>query len=525
MTLTAGEQYLLELINRARLDPVGEAGRYNLGLNDGLAPGTIGTQALQVLAPDAQLEAAASAHSTWMLQANQFSHSGQNETSAGDRIEATGYRFQGSWGWRENLAWLGSTASIDMGRAIELHHAGLYRSENHRASTFDSSMQQIGIAQVAGKFTYEGITYNSSMLTENFAMSGSAAYVTGVAYRDGDQDNFYSMGEGQQNYWVMADGDIDRTAEAGGYAVAVDLQDDLTVSIGRGDQLMARVRMDLTDGNVKLDLVTKVNGTRMLEVSGDTTLVSGVANARLLGSGDLELTGSGVANKLVGNVGHNRMEGAGGNDLMHGMVGADVMLGGSGNDRLFGGWGYDRLFGGDGWDLLVGGPGNDAVFGGAGNDRLLGGSGNDRLFGDWGYDRLFGGDGWDLLVGGPGNDAVFGGAGNDRLLGGSGNDRLFGGYGNDRLDGGYGNDRLIGGAGADMFIFSAHSDVVMDFQDNVDTIAIHSYLGDGDLSVDAVLGMGEIRGGNVVFDFGYNHVLTINNVDNLSILANDMIII
>ncbi len=179
-------------------------------------------------------------------------------------------------------------------------------------NTFASGMQEIGIGQVLGKFTQGGTTYNFSMLTENFAMSGGAAYVTGVAYRDGDLDNFYSIGGGQQNYWVMAD-DIDRTAEAGGYAVAVDLQDDLTVSIGRGNKLMARIRTDLTDGNVKLDLVTKVNGTRMLEVSGDTTLVWGVANARLLGSGDLELTGSGVANKLVGNVGHNLMQGAGGN--------------------------------------------------------------------------------------------------------------------------------------------------------------------------------------------------------------------
>ena len=32
MSLSAAEQYMLELINRARLDPIAEAQRYNLAL-------------------------------------------------------------------------------------------------------------------------------------------------------------------------------------------------------------------------------------------------------------------------------------------------------------------------------------------------------------------------------------------------------------------------------------------------------------------------------------------------------------
>ena len=39
MSLTAAEQYLLELINRARLDPVAESQRYGLTLNAGLPAG------------------------------------------------------------------------------------------------------------------------------------------------------------------------------------------------------------------------------------------------------------------------------------------------------------------------------------------------------------------------------------------------------------------------------------------------------------------------------------------------------
>ncbi len=512
MTLTAGEQYLLELINRARLDPVGEAARYNMGLNDGLASGTIGTQALQVLAPDAHLESAATAHSNWMLQTDQFSHSGQGGSNAGDRIADNGYRFEGSWGWRENLAWVGSTGQVNMADAIEQHHAGLYRSHSHRVNTFAPEMQEIGIGQVAGRFSQGGTTYNSSMLTENFAMSGSGAYVTGVAYSDADRDNFYSLGEGQGGLWVMADGQTDRTTAAGGYGVAVDMQDDLTVSVGRNSQLMARVELDTSAGNVKLDLVTQPNGTRMLETSGDMTLVWGVGNARLLGSADLEMTGSGVANTLEGNSGANRMEGAGGNDMMRGMDGNDLMSGGFGNDRVYGGNGNDRLMGNDGADTLNGGNGNDKMFGGQHADVLIGERGNDVLWGQLGNDRLYGSDG------------------NDIVLGNAHRDALYGGNGDDRLDGGAGDDRMEGGAGRDLFIFSAHRDTVVDFEDNVDTIAFRGYLNDGfeaggTMTLADVMAAGEIRNGNAVFDFGNDHVLTVTGVDDLSILANDIIII
>lgn len=38
MTISAAEQLLIELINRARLDPLAEAQRLGIDLNAGLAP-------------------------------------------------------------------------------------------------------------------------------------------------------------------------------------------------------------------------------------------------------------------------------------------------------------------------------------------------------------------------------------------------------------------------------------------------------------------------------------------------------
>jgi hypothetical protein len=37
--------------------------------------------------------------------------------------------------------------------------------------------------------------------------------------------------------------------------------------------------------------------------------------------------------------------------------------------------------------------------------------------------------------------------------------------------------------------------------------------------------LGKIEDGNAVFDFGNDHILTVVGVDDLSILANDMVII
>jgi hypothetical protein len=114
MPLTANEQYLLELINRARLDPVAEASRYGLAdLNRGLAPGTLSASAIQALAPNELLNSAARGHSQWMLDVDQFSHTGAGGSSAGDRMSSAGYIFAGSWTWGENISWSGSSGVLD----------------------------------------------------------------------------------------------------------------------------------------------------------------------------------------------------------------------------------------------------------------------------------------------------------------------------------------------------------------------------------------------------------------------------
>ncbi len=86
----------------------------------------------------------------------------------------------------------------------------------------------------------------------------------------------------------------------------------------------------------------------------------------MVGSRNIGFVGNGLANNVIGNIGHN------------------LILGEGGNDRIFGGAGDDFLDGGAGDDLLHGGSGNDTLTGGQGNDTLSGRQGADRFIGSAG---------------------------------------------------------------------------------------------------------------------------------------------
>lgn len=348
MALTAAEQLLLELINRARLNPVAEAARLGVGLNDGLSAGQIGTQAQQVLAPDTALESAAAAHSSWMLAMDTFSHTGSGGSSAGDRMATAGYVFEGSWTWGENLAWSGSTGAVDAAEATLSHYAGLFESAGHRANTLNADFSEVGVAQVLGTYG----RYNASMLTENFAASGDAVFITGVAFHDRDGDRFYDIGEGQSGVTISAGGAKIATGAAGGYALALDATGWADVALARDGTTIARLRLDMSEGNAKLDLVTE--GKRLvMATSVSTELVDGLSAARLLGVADLDLTGLDSANRLWGNAGDNRLTGHAGNDYLWGLAGADRLDGGAGRDKIWGGAGADTFVFTQGRDRIM----------------------------------------------------------------------------------------------------------------------------------------------------------------------------
>ncbi|MGB3317031.1 MAG: CAP domain-containing protein, partial [Albidovulum sp.] len=444
-------QYMLELVNRARLDPDGEAARYGISLNQSLSAGTISSAAKQVLAPNDLLQDSATDHSDWMLASDTFSHTGAGGSDPGDRMAHAGYSFSGSWTWGENISWRGSTGSIKAGAEIAKQHKSLFLSSGHRTNIMENAFREVGISQELGKFTSGSTTYNASMVTQNFAKSGSKVFLTGVAYSDKDKDDFYSIGEGVGNVKFEIGGSSTKTTGAGGYSLAVKAASGTDVKVTAASGAVSEVRVDLSTGNVKLDLV----GGKMFLSSGDLKLVSGVRSAELLGVADLTLRGNGQSNRLVGNDGDNLIKGY---------------------------RGHDTLIGGDGNDTLNGGTGRDTISGGADDDLLSGKSGSDVLRGNNGNDVLRGSTGYDTLKGGSGDDTIYGG---------SGKDRIFGGDGNDWIRGDKGDDRLTGGAGADEFVFaSGHgTDRITDFEDGIDRIRILAGAADfGDVQISAVSG-------------------------------------
>lgn len=357
---SAYEQLFIELINRARLNPQAEATRTGISL------GSISAAPKQPLALNADLNAAAEAHSAWMLSSSVFSHDGAGGNSPGDRMEAAGYSFTGDWTWGENIAWNGSTGGINAESSTLSQHDMLFRSDGHRANILNGAFKEAGIGAVTGTFT----GYNALMTTQDFATSGSGSFVTGVAYADEDGDGFYSVGEGRGGLTVsLSDGKGTTSQSAGGYAVKTLVHGALSVTFsGGGLDHAAGARFTMGDANVKIDLV----GDSTILSSVSAALTGTTANLKLLGIGAINATGNGAGNALTGN---------GGANLVWGLAGSDVLKGGAGNDRLNGG---------EGWDNLNGGNGSDRLDGGAGNDRLAGGQGADTFVftGQFGNDMI-----------------------------------------------------------------------------------------------------------------------------------------
>ncbi len=134
-TPTSLESLFLQLVNEARA---------NAGV--------------KALTFDGELLDAADAHSAWMDQTDTFSHTGLNGSSAGDRITAAGYGWQG---WGENIAYVSGPLTETTVRQL---HTNLMNSPGHYANIVNGSFEEIGIGLKEG--TING--YNVVFVTEDF---------------------------------------------------------------------------------------------------------------------------------------------------------------------------------------------------------------------------------------------------------------------------------------------------------------------------------------------------------------------
>lgn len=316
MAFTNNEQLNLELINRARLDPEAEATMYGIEVNDGVDPATpLSTQAMQALAPNDILQQAADTHSQWMIDNDSFSHTGINGSGSYERMVSAGYTFTGSWMSGENLAFSGTTGSVDLTDEIYNHHRSLFLSASHRENMLNQTFREAGVGQQEGLFSQQVTTYNSSLMTENYAASGQRYFITGVVIDDANGNQFYDVGEGKSGWTIsglaQSGGGSTTSASTGGYALEYDTE---ATEVNVFFYVSKFTRWSITahpvnGQNIKLDFlmdgsVLSSNSLTLNENDPNSTDVP-IDDAALLGAVDGDLTGNSSANTLTGSRGNN----------------------------------------------------------------------------------------------------------------------------------------------------------------------------------------------------------------------------
>jgi Ca2+-binding RTX toxin-like protein len=224
-------------------------------------------------------------------------------------------------------------------------------------------------------------------------------------------------------------------------------------------------------GDTVTETLTKENGGGIdtVKSSVNFTLGENLDKLTLTGTGDIDGTGNGLDNVVVGNAGENTLEGGGGNDTLTGGAGNDILQGDEGKDRLDGGSGVDQMAGGAGDDVYVVDDSGDTV-----TETLTkaNGGGIDSVQSSVDFTLGANLDNLTLTgtgdIDGTGNDLdnkITGNAGDNTLDGGDGNDTLSAGDGNDQLDGGTGVDKMQGGKGDDTYTVDNVGDKVTEQAD------------------------------------------------------------
>ncbi len=295
--LTPNDQLLLELVNRARANPDAEAARYGIDLNEGLAAGTISPDAKQPLAPHQLLVDVAQAHSQDMLDRDYFCHTapppGQpggasyvcpDDPAPADHVTFDERITESGYNWMmvgENIGWGGLTPSsfpIDEIEHVYERHERLFLSEGHRLNVLEDAYRELGTGVRYGLFTNpkDGVTYNASMVSEEFGNRAGDGFITGVVFNDGvgslANDDFYTIGEQISSGVVTA---VKSTGEtfsidlgtSGGYALQVP-DGTYTVSASGG----------AVGGNYVITGVV-IGGGRNVKVDFDTSLPPTPADA------------------------------------------------------------------------------------------------------------------------------------------------------------------------------------------------------------------------------------------------------
>jgi uncharacterized protein YkwD len=318
---TGEQQYMLELINRARTNGGAEAARQGLGgLQEG--PPSINGEAwtiqntLQPLAWNPLLLNCAQNHAKNLNNADQFFLGVSPHTFGGmtpsQRIAAAGYAmaayngpatasgfFPGPENVYESVAQgSGPFVGANLVAAVLQGHNGLFTDQSvpgrgHRDTTMLSFFREIGIGMTAGRDNQNNPgppsgSWDSLYVVQNFgAQSNQVPLITGVVYQDTNANGFYDPGEGIGGIRVDVTGTafFAVTSPSGGYAVPVAGNGPYTVTLSGGSFPMVQQTVTVANLlNAKVDYVAPVAtaptqlaniSTRLRVETGDNALIGG----------------------------------------------------------------------------------------------------------------------------------------------------------------------------------------------------------------------------------------------------------
>jgi len=289
---TPEEQYLLELINRARANPAAE-GQLLVSTDDQeiqsaleffeVDPTSIVAEFSNYdprppLTFNDKLIEMARFHSEDMRDHNYQGHTGSAGDTLTDRFSLFGYDYlraaENVFAYAKSLLYGHAGFIIDWGVESLGHRKNLL--EFDRDSDFFREIG-IGVVYTVSSSSYPGLRLlppgifslstevGPIIITEDFALSATqpdTPFLLGVVYDDLNGNNFYDIGEGVQGVTISLDnGQSTVSASSGGYSLPVDSPGTYQVTASGGPLSTPQIKeVTIGQDNVKLDFL--VNQTR-----------------------------------------------------------------------------------------------------------------------------------------------------------------------------------------------------------------------------------------------------------------------